>query len=109
MDAFELPACELPANKVFALQCYESGNTSDREKDFFMKYLKNLKGRVVIEVRGRSTLQAGLLEALEELSNSSEGLGFECILACVENSNSRFFPSDLFTQKNTISKSDSNA
>ncbi len=96
IDAFELPACELPANQVFALQPVGSkNNTYDKEKDFFMNHLKNLEGRVVIEVRAQSALRAGLLEALEELSKRPEGVGFECVLACADNLGTRFFPNDL--------------
>jgi hypothetical protein len=110
IDAFGLPACELPANKVFALQTVEGrNNTSDREKEFFMTHLKNIKGRVVIEVRAKSTLRTGLLEALEELSNRPQGLGFECILACNEKPYSGFFPNDLLVKNSTISKLDSKA
>ena len=82
IEAFELPACELPANQVFAMQSGPSKTTaSDKEKDFFINHLKNLKGRVVIEVRSKSTMRAGLLEALKELSKRPQGLGFDCVLA----------------------------
>ena len=82
IEAFELPACELPANQVFAMQSGSSKTKAfDKEKDFFMNHLKNIKGRVVIEVRSKSTMRDGLLEALEELSKRPQGLGFDCVLA----------------------------
>jgi hypothetical protein len=80
--AFEIPACELPASQVIALQSGSSqSKSSDAEKAFFINHLRNLTGRVVIEVRSQSTMRNGLLDALEELSKRPGGLGFVCVLA----------------------------
>ena len=82
IGAFELPACELPATQVIALErdiVQERGYA--KEKDFFMTHLKNLKGWVVIEIGEQSRMRDGLVQALEELSERPEGLGFDCVLA----------------------------
>jgi hypothetical protein len=96
IHAFELPACELPANKVFAMESVRGENdTSDRPKKFFITHLKNLEGRVVIEVRGSGTLRTGLFDALDELSREPGGLGFECVLAFAYTRTDIGFPDDL--------------
>ena len=82
IGAFELPACELPATQVIALQrdrVPERGCA--KEKDFFMNHLTNLQGQVVIEVGESSPMREGLMQALEELSERPDGLGFDCVLA----------------------------
>lgn len=82
IGAFELPACELPATRVIALErdmVPERGCA--KEKDFFMTHLQSLTGKVVIEIGEPSRMRDGLMEALEELSKRSEGLGFDCVLA----------------------------
>jgi hypothetical protein len=82
IGAFELPACELPATQVIALERDMVPATGcAHEKDFFMTHLKNLKGRVVIEVGEPSSMREGLMQALEELSKRPGGLGFDCVLA----------------------------
>jgi hypothetical protein len=96
IHAFELPACELPANKVFAMESVRGANdTSDSAKNFFITHLKNLEGRVVIEVRGSGTLRTGLFDALDELSREPGGLGFECVLAFAYTRTDTWFPDDL--------------
>lgn len=110
IEAFEFPACELPASQVVAMRTVRSGNNAfGTAKDFFMACLENMKGRVVIEVRARSTLRTGLFEALAALSQRPEGVGFECILACADNPDSGFFPTELLVKHSTISKLDSHA
>jgi hypothetical protein len=82
IGAFELPACELPATQVIALErdmVPEIGCAN--EKNFFMTYLENLRGRVVIEIGESSRMREGLMQALEELSERPDGLGFDCVLA----------------------------
>jgi hypothetical protein len=82
IGAFELPACELPATQVIALErdmVPERGCAN--EKNFFMTYLENLRGRVVIEVGEPSRMREGLMQALEDLSRRPDGLGFDCVLA----------------------------
>lgn len=109
VHAFELPACELPANKVFAMESVRGGNNaSNSEKNFFINHLKNLEGRVVIEVRASSALRTGLFEALDELSKEPGGLGFECVLAFAYTRTDPSFPGDLLP-KEAISRLDSNA
>jgi hypothetical protein len=100
IEAFELPACELPANQVFAMQNVLSKTEgSDKEKDFFMNHLKNLKGQVVIEVRSKSAMRAGLLEALEELNKRPQGLGFDCVLAFRKHEDSWSLPKSFVDPK----------
>lgn len=82
IGAFELPACELPATQVIAIEraiVAEAG--CGKEKDFFIRHLQNLKGKVVIEIGEKSPMRDGLVQALEELSKRPEGLGFDCVLA----------------------------
>lgn len=82
IGAFELPACELPANQVIAIENVIVSETGyAKEKKFFMAHLENLKGKVVIEIGDRTSMTKGLIEALEELSKRPEGLGFDCVLA----------------------------
>jgi hypothetical protein len=82
IGAFELPACELPANQVIAMENVIVSETGyAKEKNFFMTHLENLKGKVVIEIGDRTSMAKGLVEALEELSKRPGGLGFDCVLA----------------------------
>lgn len=82
IGAFELPACELPANQVIAMEnVIVSEPGYPKEKNFFMTYLENIKGKVVIEIGDRTSMTKGLVEALKELSKRPEGLGFDCVLA----------------------------
>lgn len=82
IKTFELPACELPADQVFAIQDGTGEKASlENAKAFFIRHLENFTGRVVIEVRGKSIMRAGMLSALKELSQRPDGLGFECVLS----------------------------
>ncbi len=82
IGAFELPACELPATQVIALERdMVPAIGCAKEKNFFMTHLENLKGRVVIEVGEPSRMREGLMQALEDLSRRPDGLGFDCVLA----------------------------
>jgi hypothetical protein len=82
IGAFELPACELPANQVIAMENVIMPETGcDKEMDFFMTHLINLKGKVVIEIGDRSSMRNGLVAALKALSERPGGLGFDCVLA----------------------------
>jgi hypothetical protein len=82
IGAFELPACELPATQLIALERdMLPAIGCAKEKDFFMTHLENMKGRVVIEVGEPSRMREGLMQALEDLSRRPDGLGFDCVLA----------------------------
>jgi len=93
IEAFELPACELPANQVIAMENVIMPETGcDKEMDFFMTHLKNLKGKVVIEIGDRSSMRNGLVAALKALSERPEGLGFDCVLAYEHSQVRQFLP-----------------
>ena len=82
IETFELPACELPADQVFAIQSGAGEKVSvENAKEFFIQHLENSTGRVVIEVLGKSVMRTGMLSALKELSQRPGGLGFECVLS----------------------------
>lgn len=87
IDALELPTCELPVNKLFVLRNsvgkdgIERESTKGLSKDFFIAHLKGLSGRVVIAPFLKGRINDGLFEALKELSERPEGLGFECVIA----------------------------
>lgn len=100
IGAFELPACELPATQVIALERDMVPSIGcAKEKDFFMTHLKNLKGRVVIEVGEPSRMREGLMQALEELSGRPNGLGFDCVLASKHDYALSIFKKNLSKEK----------
>jgi len=87
IDALELPACELPVKKLFVMRNsmgkdgVERKSTKDLSKEFFIAHLEDLSGRVVIDPFLFGRINDGLFEALRELSERPEGLGFECVIA----------------------------
>lgn len=87
IDALELPACELPVNKLFVMRNSVDKDGIEREptkglsKEFFKEHLKGLSGCVVIDPFLEGRINDGLLEALKELSERPEGLGFQCVIA----------------------------
>jgi hypothetical protein len=87
IDALELPACSLPVNKLFVMRNSVGKDGVEREptkglsKEFFMAHLKGLSGRVVIDPILGGEVINGLYEALKELGERPEGLGFECVIS----------------------------
>lgn len=115
IDALELPACELPVNKLFVMRKsvdkdgVEKESTRDLSKAFFMAHLKGLSGRVVIDPFSAGGIYGGLFEALKELSERPEGLGFECVIASKnpdELSKFKKISSERETLKSAISQPD---
>lgn len=82
IEALELPPCELPAIRLFAMERMDWAHaTEDDCKQFFSQHLANLHGRVVIQLSGDATLDKGLWAALQQLSRSESGQRCEFILA----------------------------
>jgi hypothetical protein len=110
IDALELPACELPVNKLFVMRNSVDKDAIKREptkglsKEFFKEHLKGLSGCVVIDPFLQGLINDGLFEALKELSERPEGLGFQCVIASKNPEALSIFKKN-FSEKETLKSS----
>ena len=110
IDALELPACELPVTKLFVMRNSVDKDGVEREatkglsKEFFIAHLEGLSGRIVIDPFLEGEVNDGLFEALKELSERPEGLGFECVIAS-KNSKALSIFKKNFSEKETLKSS----
>ena len=82
IPALELPLCEMPSNKLYAINQDDLASmTPDLAKMFFIRHLEDLEGRVVLEITGNDVLDKALWEALQDLNSKFQTKGLQCILA----------------------------
>ena len=82
LTALELPPCEMPSNKLYAIKESDLvAMTADSVKKFFTEHLKDLTGRVVLEITGNNVLDQAMWEALQDLNAEFNKKGLQCILA----------------------------
>lgn len=82
ISALELPPCEMPSSKLYAIKESELAlMTHDSAKKFFTEHLEGLEGRVVLEITGNDVLDKAMWEALQDLNSKFQERKLECVLA----------------------------
>ncbi len=82
ISALELPPCEMPSSKLYAINERDFVSmTHDSVKNFFIKHLDGLEGRVVLEITGNDVLDKAMWEALQGLNSKFKEKNVECMLA----------------------------
>lgn len=96
LTALELPPCEMPSTKLYAIKESELALiTHDSAKKFFTEHLEELEGRVVLEITGNDVLDKAMWEALQDLNSEFQAKQLECILASSDEATIERFLDDI--------------
>lgn len=96
ISALELPPCEMPTDKLYAINEGDLASMKhDSAKKFFTEHLSGLKGRVVLEITGHDVLDKAMWEALQDLNSEFKAKKVECMLASSDDAILERFLTDI--------------
>lgn len=101
--AIEIPPCELPYARLFCRAPSSKGTSADDFKQYFLDHLKGQRGRVVINLSVDPNENAGLLEALREISAQPDP---QCEIIVIDNYEARVQAFEQMTNAKESSESD---
>ena len=96
ISALELPPCEMPSSKLYAINEGDLVSLAhDSAKKFFTQHLEGLEGRVVLEITGNDILDKAMWEALRDLNPKFQPKNLECVLASSYDATMERFLTDI--------------